>query len=374
MNSRKKISLSQKIWLSFWTIFAGLGVLWGWLDDFHIEYITKANDFLSNMPLWLSIVLGFIILLALSIVIFYAYQSNKAPTHVKYMLLVALVSSILLIPQLIREKKDKRFYIVYDDETPQFHPELLPNTETQNLNEIGKLLSIGQIDENIILISAVDRPEYKWKKALPSGIKLSMPIFSVQEVVDSNKTDIVDISLLSFSNELASLLLEKVDNSVEIRVFYDEGYEIAANRLIDKIKTINSQSKIIKIGFDAKNHKSLLSKDIAFVLLGSYSSVKALISTITEKDYKMLFLPNWTKPNLKQIAPITLEKPTETNRYCVTSSTFEKIISKDTQTWLSITKIISEESATESKNLIENIKHRIRSNFATDNPIISVTF
>lgn len=225
----------------------------------------------------------------------------------------------------------------------------------------------------MILISAVDRPERKWKDALPSGMKLPIPIFSVQEVIDSNRTEIVDISLLNFSNELSSVIQEKVDSSVEIRVFYEEGYEIAANRLKNKVKSTNKNLRINIINFDDTNYKTLLSKEIAFVFLGRQNSLKTLISNTSKNDYKMLIIPNWFKPNLDEIAPKGMNA-TNTNRYCATSKTFDNIVSRDAQTWRFITDIISEEIVTDSKGLINRVKHRIRSNFANENIVNSVTF
>lgn len=361
----------KKIIGLIWAAVGVFAIVLGILDDFHnvFKVINFLSALLSEMPLAANIVLIAIIVVAVAMLIYYANKNIKATKTAKAFFYAALFAALAILPQIIKQESERKFIIVYDDIEP-IDTALIPNIETQKLENLFQLNSIGQLD-NSIIISTVCSPEIKWAKEFPNNSVLNSPIFSIQEVIEPSKSDIIDISLLDFCNEIAKGIEQKVITNSEIRIFYEAQFQNAATKLKNTLTTKNTNIRVNTINYDEKGFKSLLSKDMTLVFLGSTYTFNNSISKLKTTDYKFLFAPNWIKPLTSNFA----KKNSLQNRFCVSANVYDKLVSNDTKTWITVIKTIKEEvNNINSSTFPETVKSKIRSIFANNNQTNLITF
>lgn len=353
----------NKYWKWTTAIILALAAIGDAVSGFQfIIRIVNYLQFLLYIPIWLLVILFFICLIVYSI---YANRETKLPKIINYgLIFVAVFSGILFMAKHYINDPEKKFVIVYDDERGK--PDLdfgNIKPEFQKIDHLFELHTTGQLN-NAIFISTISRPEIKWKNEFPNNTKISSPIFSIQQVIEPNKmSNIIDISLSDFATEIAT---EIKKHNAEIRIFYEEGFKIASDELKSKLLKSNSSTVINAIEFDEKGFRNLLSNDVNIIFLGCSNTFKNNIYNLDNQQYKALIVPNWIRPNI-------VAKNDKTNRICALSETYDKLVSNDFKTWKNIIDIIKDEDC-EIPNFTDNIKTKIRSNFANNNQVFPVHF
>lgn len=343
--------------------FTGLALLGDAASGFQVLFgVGTYLQILFYIPSWLLIIL---LLICLIIYIIYANKETKLPKFVNYgLIFAAIFSGILLTTKYYINDPEKKFVIVYDDETGKPNVDfgnIVP--EFQKIDHLFQLHTTGQLN-NAVFISTISRPEIKWKNEFPNNTKISSPIFSIQQVIETNMmSNIIDISLSDFLTEITT---EIKKHNEEIRIFYEEGYKIASVELKSKLLKTNNSTVINLIEFDEKSFRTLLSNEANIIFLGSSNTFKNSFYNLDNQLYNTLIVPNWIRPTI-------VAKQDITNRICALSETYDKLLVNDFKTWKNIIDIIKEEDF-KTPNFAENIKTKIRSNFANNNQVFSIHF
>jgi len=336
---------------------SGLQVLGGLLDYF---------SFIRNPPIIFNVILSLFGVIGIIILIYYSEKGIQAPKIQRIIAYVSLLLSILLMPQFFSEKQTRKFVLVFDEVEPKLS---FPTDTviTVHIDDVSKLNQVNQF-ENATIISTVSRPEIQWKKQFPKGNVFDSPIFSVQEVLSDISNNIVDISSLSYRNEIKYIVKEKQLGNGEIRIFYEIGYESIANNLKISLKSEFPNTIMNTINYDKSDSKNLLNKNITCIFLTSNKYFKQNIEIISAKNYKHMIVPNWL---LCSIRPSEVSS----NKHCVSNKLLYDLNNNDYGVWTNlITLIKSEEKNINSESYNEIVKNKILSSFAKENKFQTINF
>lgn len=334
------------------TVITKYQTLFNWLREIDISHLSKS----------IIIILAVVALLSVVITIFLIKKKQPNINMAIAFIFIATISGGLITIQ--QGSNFDKIIVVYDKITPEYHPNGLENVSSKLISDIDKLISSGDIDSRTVLLSTVNRPVLNWKKNLPNHNKTSIPILSLQEVIDKENTDIIDVSFSSFDKYLDDKIQSLSTEEQDLRIFYEDGYEQAEKQLSSRIEKSQKDIFINPIKFNSKSFTKLLETNSIVVFLGSPIGLESFIANSSSKDYKLLLVPNWLRPNIK---PLSVND--ESNRICVTSSVFDNIVNSDYESWNKITTAV-----TQQWNSINELKTNILISFVDENYPTSINF
>jgi len=323
------------------------------------DWIRKVD--ISHLSEPIIIGLGILALICLALTIYFIKKKTPKPNIAIGFIFITILSGGLITIQ--QGANYDKIVVVYDKSTPEYHPNKLQNVSSNLISDIDKLISSGDIDSRTVLVSTVNKPVMNWKKNLSKN-EISVPILSIQEVIDDRNTDIIDISFSSFDKYLAKAISENSIPNQDIRIFYEEGYELEEKLLSSKLNLEKDNYLVNPIKYNSKSFSKLLEPTSIVVFLGSPSGFRTFENNSSNENYKLLLVPNWLRPN---ITPVSNEMTS--NRICLTSSVFENVVNGDYESWDKIT------SATFSKwNNADELRNNILIAFVEENYAKSIKF
>lgn len=363
-------------WLvgAFFLLIGYLGSV-KWLEDNDAWVAKKVYAFtdplteLSTITFYV-VVVGAIISAIIGI---FFHRSSRINSNIAYGLYgFAFLSIILLGNQ--SDDQVTRFIVVYDNDTMSFHPDSIGFIEECKLADLqenlSKLQMVRQIDKNTILLSAVERPSKKWNQSLAFTSKLSLPIMSLQEVLEPAETNVLDISLSNFDHEICSFLGTTDSTYRQVRIIYEYGYEIAEKKMKKHLSTESPKVEVLNsVLFDNYSDNSIFPSNTAVIYLGSAAGLKEYQKMAGSNRPHTLIAPNWCRPMLKPKSTSSLNtssrKIENGTQVCAVSSVFNELVLSDSKTWGKLLRVLEEISDSDlTIQSHEYIQSKIVSTFA----------
>jgi hypothetical protein len=123
------------------------------------------------------------------------------------------------------------------------------------------------------------------------------------------------------------------------------------------------------MNYDKKDSKSLLSKDITCIFLGSNSYFKETIEPIDKNMYKHLIVPNWLLCSVKS------KDVNCCNRYCISNKSLNDFTNNDHSVWTNLISLIkTEEKNIQADNYSEVVKNKILASLALTSNYKTINF
>lgn len=315
-----------------------------------------------HLPKPILIVLVVIAIIGVIIAIYYMRRKTPAPNIAVVFFVISALSGGLISVQ--QGQNFNKVIVVYDNSTLPYHPTIYDYVETQKIEDLNKLEDIGQFNKNTIVISTLERPVLKWRKILPIEKVMESPLLTLQEVIDEYSTGFIDISFSDFDKDILHKIKNDNIENIEIRVFYEYGYEPAERKLRETLENYNSELIINSSVFNPKSFKKMLEPTSTTIFLGSSQGMHTFLNNTTNTDYFLLLMPNWLRPNLPKSNNVEAS-----NRICLVSSVFDNLVKCDLNTWDIIFKATKSDWTNE-----ENLKNKILSSFVHDNQLREIKF
>lgn len=366
---KKRIPKSLKIILS---IGAGLIFLSGIIGllkngEWALDKFAEYKYLLLNLPsfwYWFTV---FCVVASFGTILYFASINKVATKKITgYSALVFVLGLFLLIGQ---DYDSKNNYVIVSDKFIKNDFSISsPNIENQKLSELPKLFDANHFKANTVFISTVERPVKRWSETFPKGLNLKKPVLSLQETFDNNSADIIDISLSSYVREITKFIQEIYTKKNQIRILYEYDYAISQKKLTEYFRNKNPQWITNSIIYEEDNNNLLIDKNSIIVFIGSPAGLNSFQNKILNREYSNLIAPSWLRHTIN-------ETQTKTKNYCSISSTFNKLLKSDNQTWKSLVSIVEDELVNSNNGAFQdNIRDRIIAFYAKQDEITTINF
>ncbi len=352
----------QKNLSKFWYVYVlGISGIIGAISNYKklVDFLREIDIVhLSNLIL---IILGVIAFAGVIVAIIYMKKKTPAPNIALIFFLIAVLCGGLIAVQ--QKHEFNRILVVYDKYTIPYHAQVYDYVETHKLEELDKLEDSYHFNDKSVIISTVERPVMKWKQVLPSDSEIESPLLTLQEIIDESSAGFIDISFSDFDFDIANKIQQNKIRFSEVRVFYEYGYEPAERRLRNTLGENISGLTINSALYNPNSINSLLEPKSLTIFLGSCEGFTKFLDETTQNDYAFLIIPNWLRPS------VPLSSNESSNRVCLVSTVYEKLVNKDYDTWKEIYNTINGDWSDS-----ENLEDKILSNFATNNQLKEINF
>ena len=293
------------------------------------------------------------------------FLSKKINVNSNLTLAVCVFTGLLIVVLLLqRNVPEKSITIVYDESTKNFHPDDI-EIESQELNALAKLQMIGQLNKSTILLSTVEQPVDKWRKAFPKGFKYSDPIYSLQEVIKTTHDGFIDISLSNAESNLTKVLSENLTPSEEILIVWDDEFYELEKKLRNNLYESINPSQITSSVFNSESNELKTDSLTNVIYIGSSGSLKQAVYLAEVNGYKNFYVPSWLYSSLDSGVS------TSNNKLCVTTTNTVAMMNGDLKTWLAVVNVLNNKDYNHDPTIIRGM---IISQLSTSNQIVTIPF
>jgi len=323
-----------------------------------IEIYSSLNFTPENPILWYSLAFSWVAGLATVIIL---RPRNKITRLVSFLVLIVLATPFVM-GRTVSEQH--QLVIVYNEDVTQIHPRQLSSVPSYPLGELIKVAQMGEVSSDATFLSTLDRPSFHWSGVFKAGFSAKGPIYSVQEVLNTQDARFIDISFSNFESEMFFYITAHRSEIERLFVYFEPDYSSAEKVLRAKLKNSNSGVPITSIIFDGEEKSLNVSEGMTLVYLGSPENFDNFYSLVSQQDYDTLIIPNWLRPF---VDPTTAAM--DSNNVVVLSSVFEKLVQKDLSHWIELTSLMDEAITND-----ENVYRFVGGEVIDDKTIIEVRF
>lgn len=283
------------------------------------------------------------------IILFVAF---RPPSDNRIRSLFVLIGLILCLPVVtyIDSSIPTELIVVYDEAGSQMYPDDLRERAVE-LRDVNKLLQVGEIKNNTLLVSLVERPGQKWDRVLGPNFTPDKKILSLREVLSDESKLFVDISASDFKQEILTVVHNRGTSFENTVIYFLDEYRVAAIELERVIRNEYPRTPVTLVSYRDKSTGLVHQKNSLVIYLGSPQLFPAYVRRVSTTEYEMLVAPNWV------VGEIELPSADTTNKGIVAVSTPAwKLAKADYRHWSSLIALIREadQKKADVKSFIEN--------------------